>query len=529
MTMRNDNDNAVGFRGELAPAHFNLVQYCLEAQATTQPDKPALVVIGETQAATPEDVWTYARLQDAILNVAGALQRAGLEPGDRILIQLDNTSAYAILFFGAIAGGYVPLPTSSQLTPTEVAFLVQDATPTVIATATPEAITTTTRIITPDDVVDMMRDGPRGTYRDTVANDPAYLIYTSGTTANPKGVLHAHRAAWGRRPMYDGWYGISADDRMLHAGAFNWTYTLGTGLIDPWVNGATAYVVTGKREAAAWTDIIRRTGATMFAAVPGVFRQLLKYGDFNTNTASKPFPALRHGLVAGEAPPPNLFTEWKTATGCPLYEALGMSEISTYISTGPLTPPKPGTTGKAQSGRCVAVLPEDDLEAVTPLPSGEPGLLAVHRSDPGLMLGYWKRPEEDANVWRGDWFVGGDRAMIDTDGYVTHLGRANDVMKALGYRVAPQEVEAVLVSHADVAEAACAEIAVRTDVSVIVAFVVLRSGAKSDANTLTSFAVEYLAAYKTPREIVFVDSLPRTPNGKLKRSALADVFAVSAS
>jgi acyl-coenzyme A synthetase/AMP-(fatty) acid ligase len=232
---------------------------------------------------------------------------------------------------------------------------------------------------------------------------------------------------------------------------------------------------------------------------------------------------LRHALIAGEKPPEDLFVAWHQRTGLELYEALGMSEISTYISTSPGVPRRPGTAGKPQAGRRVAILPVEVGE--TPLPAGEEGLIAVHRSDPGLMLGYWKRPGEEAEVFRGEWFLGGDLGIMDADGYITHTGRANDIMKALGYRVAPQEVEAALARCPGVAEAACTEIQVRADVSVIGAFIVKKPGALLDAETVKAFAGEHLAAYKCPREVVFIDSLPRTPNGKVKRNALAALRA----
>jgi acyl-coenzyme A synthetase/AMP-(fatty) acid ligase len=174
--------------------------------------------------------------------------------------------------------------------------------------------------------------------------------------------------------------------------------------------------------------------------------------------------------------------------------------------------------GKPQAGRSVVVLPVEG--GTEPLPSGTDGLLAAHCSDPGLMLGYWHRPEEEAQVFRGDWFIGGDLASMDEDGYVTHRGRANDIMKALGYRVAPQEVESVLLEHPAVAEVACTEVRVRADVSVIGAFIVLKPGIAADADAIKTFAAERLAAYKCPREVVFLDALPRTANGKLKRGDL---------
>jgi acyl-coenzyme A synthetase/AMP-(fatty) acid ligase len=170
----------------------------------------------------------------------------------------------------------------------------------------------------------------------------------------------------------------------------------------------------------------------------------------------------------------------------------------------------------------VAVLPVES--GTEPLPAGEEGLLAVHRSDPGLMLGYWNRADEEAEVYRGDWFLGGDLAIIDEDGYIFHQGRANDVMKALGYRVSPLEVETAIAQHADVAEVACAEISPREGVTVIGAFLVAKPGHTVDVASVLAFAKERLAQYKCPREIVVVDALPRTPNGKVKRSELQKAY-----
>lgn len=497
------------------PARMNMAAYCLAGPAVVSPDKPALLVLDA--AGVTSETWSFSRLQDSVLRVAGALQARGLKRGDRIYIRLDNTSAYALLFFGAIAGGFVPIPASSELTDAEAAFMVADSGAAAVALAQRHAGFDAggALVLTAADVAAMIANGPAVTCADTAADDAAFLIYTSGTTAKPKGVLHAHRSAFGRRPMYQGWYGITAEDRVLHAGAFNWTFTLGTGLTDPWANGATAIVFTGEKSPQVWPELIRETGATLFAAVPGVYRQILKYAAPGALALGR----LRHGLTAGEAPPASLFGEWHARTGTALYEALGMSEISTYVSSAPSVPRKPGTSGKPQPGRRVAILPAAGGEI--PLPPGEEGLLAVHRSDPGLMLGYWKRPQEEADVLRGEWFAGGDIAVMDEEGYVTHLGRANEIMKALGYRVSPLEVESALASHPDIAEVACAELRVREDVSVIAAYVVQRAGAELDAEAVKEFAATHLAGYKCPREVVIVEALPRTANGKVQRSRLA--------
>lgn len=504
---------------EPPPPRFNMAAYAIGRAAAERPWHPALIVVDDASGA-PAETWSFEELERAVLGIAGGLERSGLQRGDRILIRLDNTSTYALLFFGAIAGGFVPLPASRALTPREAQFLLEDSAAAVIALGHGlgvERVPDGVIALSSEDVAVMARS-ERGavaaTYADTAADDPAYLIYTSGTTSKPKGVLHAHRAAWGRRPMYQGWYGITPDDRMLHAGAFNWTFTIGTGLTDPWANGATAIVHTGEKTPQLWPRLIRATEATLFAAVPGVFRQMLKYapdcGDLGR---------LRHALMAGETPPPGLFEEWRAATGREIHEALGMSEVSTYVSTAPGVPRRNGFVGLPQAGRKVAILPLEGGEA--PLPAGREGLLAVHRSDPGLMLGYWRRPQEEDEVLRGDWFIGGDLARMDDDGYVAHLGRANDVMKVLGYRVSPQEVEAVVAMHPGVAEVACAEVEVREGVHVVGAFVVTRDHRALAEAELQAWCMERLAEYKRPRLYRFVEHLPRTANGKVRRADLS--------
>ena len=162
------------------------------------------------------------------------------------MIRLPNTSAYALLFFGALSAGIVPLPASSQLTTEEANFLLVDSGAQAIAIAD-EFDMPTGKVLrfNEADVATLIAHPPMADYADTSADDPGYLVYTSGTSGQPKGVLHAHRAAWGRRPMYQGWYGIRVDDVMLHAGAFNWTYTLGVGLTDPWANGANSGLSLG--------------------------------------------------------------------------------------------------------------------------------------------------------------------------------------------------------------------------------------------------------------------------------------------
>lgn len=439
--------------------------------------------------------WTYGALEDLVLRMAEGLRRAGLEPGERLFIRMGNSLDFALAFFAAAAMGAVPIPASALLTPREVAKLMADSGAKMVAwdglldlPAFPDV-----RVLDPEAMAALKR-APRKGYAATLANDPGYMVYTSGTSGTPKGVLHAHRAVWGRRPMYQGWYGLNRDDVLLHTGAFNWTYTMGTGLFDPFANGATAIVYTGPRDPHVWQRLIADHDATIFASVPGIYRQILR-------TGFKPQESLRHGLSAGEALPPVLLQHWREATGREIYEAIGMSEISTYISSSPTFPVKPGSPGKPQQGRAIRLL--DD------------GEIGVHRSDPGLMLRYWGDAPLD-----GEWFATGDAAHIDAEGYVWHHGRVDDLMNAGGIRVSPQEVEGVLSQHPQVAEAAVREWRVSETLSIIAGFVVPKEGAAPDEAALLAFARERLAAYKVPKQITLVKALPRTANGKIIRKAL---------
>jgi acyl-coenzyme A synthetase/AMP-(fatty) acid ligase len=497
------------------PPRFNLSRYCLERGARATPDKTALIVVRDVDGE-PER-WSYAELDRTVRAVAGGLLKRGLRQGDRILLRLPNNSNYALMFFGAIAAGLVPVPLSSQLTEAEAAFLLADSEAAAVAMSEELAIPIDgekTIVFNPSAIEELKRNVPLAGYADTAAEDPAYMIYTSGTTSRPKGVVHAQRVALGREPMRREWQAIGADDVMLHAGAFNWSYTLGVGLLDPWAVGATAVLYTGPKDVSVWPRLIRLTGATIFAAVPSLYRQILKYCTLTADDLS----SLRHGLAAGEALSPALLAEWRPATGKPLYEALGMSECSTFLSCGPDVPVRPGSAGRPQAARRIAVLPIEGGDG--PLPAGEIGLLAIHRSDPGLMLGYWNRPDEDKRTTRGEWFVGGDLAAFDADGYLWYHGRADDVMNAGGYRVSPLEVEASLADCPGIAEVAVKEHRVREDVSIIAAYVVARDRAAIDADTVLAHASRKLAAYKRPKQVFFVDSLPRSANGKLLRRQL---------
>jgi len=507
------------------PKRLNIARYCVAAHAAEDPAKTALIVVGE---AGREHRWSFGELDLTVRRLAGGLRATGLHPGERVMIRAENDVRYILTFFGALAAGLVPLPSSAALTAEEAEFLLTDSEAAVLVLSDDLRLThdvsSDVRVLRTDEILRLCHSSAPMDYADTAADDPAFLIYTSGTTGRPKGVLHGHRSAWGRRPMYQGWYGIEENDVILHAGAFNWTYTLGVGMIDPWANGATAVLYNGPPDPAVWPELIHRYAVTIFATVPSLYRRILKYGHFHRDRLS----SLRHGLTAGEPLPPGVLDEWRAATGTELYEALGMSEVSTYVSTGPGMEIKPGSPGKPQTGRRIGIIATETKKAdigseVSELLAGEIGLLAVHRSDPGLMLGYWRRPEEEALVYRGEWFCGGDLAHLDEDGYVWFHGRHDDILNPMGYRLSPLEIETVLAHHPSVQEVAVGELSISDDVTVLAAFVVPHG--QGDGPELLDWARDHLATYKMPREVVFLDHLPRTKNGKLLRRDLPTQMA----
>ncbi|SEO29210.1 Acyl-CoA synthetase (AMP-forming)/AMP-acid ligase II [Salinihabitans flavidus] len=485
------------------PAPFNMAAYVL-AHAESQPDKIALSVVSPTRS----ERWSYGRLRDAVLGTGAGLLARGLRPGDRVVMRLGNSVEFPIAYLGAIAVGIVPVPTSAMLTAGEVARIVDDI--------APGAILRDPEIASPDapgvpeiglERLVAMRDLPGAPYAMGDPEREAYIVQTSGTAGRPRAVAHAHRAIWARRMMHDGWYGIGGQDRLCHAGAFNWTYTLGTGLMDPWSVGASALIPAPGVEIAALPLLLRRHQATIFAAAPGVYRKILAAQNEIL------LPDLRHGLSAGEKLSDAIREGWHKATGTAIYEAFGMSECSTFISASPEAPAPAHSLGRPQAGRRVAIV--DDAG---PVEIGTEGVIAVSSRDPGLMLGYVGAETETRARFAGEWFLTGDLGQMDADFNITYKGRADDMMNAGGYRVSPLEVEHALSRFPGIGAVGVAEVEVKRDARVIAAFYTAEE--TIDEAALAGFAAANLARYKQPRIWRRLDTLPTGPNGKLSRRAL---------
>ena len=487
------------------PTSFNLAEHVLTAGAAT-PDKIALAVLQPFGA----ERWSFGRLRQAILGTGTGLLEYGLNPGDKLLMRLGNTVDFPIVFLGAIAAGIVPVPTSAQLSASDVRRMCD--------TLSPKAVVRGAGVPCPDELGRQIDVDTLGAWRRLpaaafVRGDPnrlAYIVYTSGTSGQPRAVMHAHRAVWARKMMTEGWYALTPQDRVCHAGAFNWTFTLGSGLLDPWTRGATALMLGADVTLDQIPLLLRRNEASIFAAVPGVYRRLLGQDLSGLRT-------LRHGISAGEKLPDSLRRAWRDQTGTEIYEAFGMSECSTFISGHPGRPARDGALGVAQDGRRIAIVGTDG-----PVMTGETGVIAVHRSDPGLTLGYLGAEADTKACFQGDWFLTGDLGRMDPDGQVHYLGRSDDMMNAGGFRVSPLEVERALAEFPGLNEIGVTEVEVKPHVRVIAAFYTCDDSV-SQAD-LDAFVARSLPRYKQPRIMQKVAAIPRNPNGKLLRKALPPLW-----
>lgn len=473
------------------PASFNLAQYVL-SRAVQQPDKVALSILGPFRS----ERWSYAKLERSVRAVGAGLTKAGFRPGDQLLLRLGNGVAFPLAYLGAIAVGIVPVPTSTQLTSAELDGVARNLALKGQVVG-PEVSKPTAALPTVSEAE--LLEMANGDIADYLRGDPerlAYILLTSGTSGQPRAVAHAHRAILARRMMFDGWYGMKNDDRLLHAGALNWSFTLGTGLLDPWTVGATALIPAEGTAIGALPLLMRRHDASLFAAAPGVLRRLLK------EPGKLQLDKLRHTLTAGEQLLPAIRDAWVKATGKGVFEAYGMTECSTFLSSNPYGA-KPLTI---QPGRKVRL--------------SDNGVISIHRDEMGLMLGYLRKGAPELPLTDGH-FLTGDRAQQSVDGTLIFEGRNDDQMNTGGYRVSPLEIEAVLAGIPEIGDVAVAAVPIN-DTSIIAAFHTGKPAMDGDA--ILAYLSTKLADYKLPRSVLRVEDLPRKANGKLQRNALPDLW-----
>ena len=525
------------------PEFFNIGVACTDAHlGTAAADNIAMIVEDDTLGTSQI---TFTQLAERTSRFAQLLRDLGVEAGERVLIRLPNCLDYPTAFLGAMKRGAIAVPTSTLLTAEEVAYLAKDSGASVLVTdkaawATLKDSLQGSRLrhvllSGPGDVLPVpgldVQDldaalSAISSYAPphlTRATDPAYLVYTSGTTGYPKGVLHAHRAMIGRTPASTYWFDFAPDgDRIMHSGKFNWTYVLGSGLMDPLYLGKTVIVHEGKNDANTWPRLIKKHSATIFVGVPTIYRQIVQKSDLTKADV----PSLRHCMSAGEHLSDEVLTQWRERFGVDIYEAVGMSEFSYYLCQTKSRPIRPGSAGFPQPGHDIRLL---DPETLQPVAAGEEGMICVPSDDPGLFLEYWNLPEETAKLRHDGWFLTGDYARYDADGYIWFLGRKDDIIKSFGYRVSPYEIERVLKSHPAVADCAAVGEEIEKDKVLVVAYIILRPGSTASADDLLGFGRQHLAAYKAPKTVYIAQDFPRTKNGKILRREVNPAIALGRS
>tara|TARA_R110001606_G_scaffold361754_7_gene515264 strand:+ start:179626 stop:181266 length:1641 start_codon:yes stop_codon:yes gene_type:complete len=516
------------------PSHFNIGVACSDRHIGTKIADTTAMIVEDDLLGT--DQISFAELSQRTSQFAQLLRELDVTLGERVLIRLPNCLDYPIAFLGAMKLGAISVPTSTLLTVEEVLYLAKDSGAKVLVidkamwvkllpdiSQCPDL--TLVLLSGPGDVVEagtsiIVKDLTKGLASitewepayNTEADDPAYLVYTSGTTGYPKGVLHAHRALIGRTPASQYWFDFAEDsqDRIMHSGKFNWTYVLGSGLMDPLYLGKTVIVHEGKNDANTWPRLIAKHQATIFVGVPTIYRQIIQKTAFT----KKDVPSLRHCMSAGEHLSDEVLQLWQDRFDISIYEAVGMSEFSYYLCETKSRPIRPGSAGFPQPGHDIQLL---DPETLVPVEMGQEGMICVPDNDPGLFLEYWNLPDETIKLKHDGWFLTGDFARYDEDGYIWFLGRKDDIIKSFGFRVSPYEIERVFKSHPAIADCAAIGEEIEKDKNLVVAYVVLQEGMKVTPDELLAFGKQHLAVYKAPKVVYLTQDFPRTKNGKILR------------
>ncbi|MCC5857656.1 MAG: AMP-binding protein [Ectothiorhodospiraceae bacterium] len=526
IAMRDYVQAARAFRWEI-PASFNFAGDVVDALARN-PDHLAMICV---DAAGRERRYTFRDVSEQSSRLANGLTRLGVKRGDRVLVALPRVPEWQITMVACLKCGAIPIPCVEMLTERDLAYRIgHSGAVAVVATAAnagkfasaPPALL---RIAVGEaegwQTLDalMAAEPPQFDPVRLRADEPAILYYTSGSSGHPKGVTHAARALYAWR--VSAWYWLDLDERdlMWCTADTGWSKAGTSILFGPWSCGTPVLFHDGPFDPQERLRLLRDYGVTVFCASATELRRLL-----NEPLDAQAYPALRLTVSAGESVNPAVVTRWQEVMGTPLLDGYGQTETLMTVLNFRVMPVKPGSMGKPLPGTEAVVL-RDDTAALAA--AGEPGRLAIRLPNPQVMLGYWDDPERTAatriTVDGTEYFLTGDRALMDDDGYLFYQGRDDDLINASGYRIGPLEVENVLMEHPAVQECAVVPSPDTERGEVVKAYVVLRPGhAGSDAMVaeLQQHARMLTAPYKYPRRIAFVDELPKTATGKIRRNVL---------
>ncbi len=469
--------------------------------------------------------------------LGNALRAMGIRAGERILIMLPRLPEWWEAVLGIMKIGAISMPGTTLLTPKDVAYRIQSAEAAAVITDAEGALkveqvadecpTLRLRVLCGEEregwvnytraVTSAMTSLKR---EQTRSDAPMMIYFTSGTVGYPKMVLHTH-ASYPIGHIVTGkyWLDLKPSDLHWNLSDTGWAKAAYSNLFGPWIMGAAMFTFDGRArfDAQQTLGLLEQYPISTFCAPPTAYR-LLVLEDLSRYRLSN----LRHCIGAGEPLNPEVIEAWKHGTGQTIRDGYGQTETVILAANFPSLPVKPGSMGKPSPGFTISVLDDEGRE----VPAGSEGDIAVKltpRRPVGLFSEYWRNPEATANCLRGEWYITGDRAIRDEDGYFWFVGRADDVIISAGYRIGPFEVESALVEHPAVAEAAVVASPDRIRGDIVKAFVILVPGHQPSeqlVQDLQEHVKRVTAPYKYPREIEFAAELPKTISGKIRRVEL---------
>ena len=460
----------------------------------------------------------WGELQAASGRYARVLREHGVEKGDRVAMLLPPTPETAAAFFATFKCGAILLSMSVLYGDEGIRHRVSDSAAKVLVTDKANAHRVDPALVEHVLLIeDLPADGDDAfDAEDTLADDPAQLYYSSGTTGLAKGILHAHRYLLAHEEFV---YCHDLQEGELFHGMGEWAWAAGIApLFGPWRLGAAqlVYQREGGFDPHKQLAVLSEHGATNVFTTPTAMRSMMSVADAGTRYPQK----FRRVCSAGEPLNPEAIRWFREQFGVTVLDYYGLTESYPLVANYPFMDVREGSMGRPMPGWDVQILDEDER----PVPTGERGEICLRaRSNPHYPLGYWENDEDSAETFGGEWFHTKDAARFDEDGYVWYEGRADDVIIAAGYRIGPFEVESTCLEHPAVAEAAAVASPDERRGNVVKAFIVLAAGSEpSDAlaEEIKAYVRGHLGAHAYPRKLEFVDSLPKTLTGKIRRIEL---------